>query len=256
MHKPLRPNCPPETERLVVGLQPVREAIRVHRSKLLRVAIEDRDQPRLAALERFARDSGVSAVARVDRSELDGLSGSTSHQGALAWAPPLALIDPSAALPGTDGLSVALDQIQDPQNFGAIVRSAVALAGAPIVWGEHSSAPLTPATFRASAGAIEHARLCRVPSLVSWLSEAASSGARVIGLDSHASVPLGAVDLTLATVLVIGNEHEGLARGVRRACTTMATVAPRGPIDSLNASAAAAVALYEAARQRARVQSG
>ena len=237
-------------ERLIAGLQPVREAIRVHGTSLHRVAIDDRDQPRLAALERFARDNGVPAVARVPRTELDGLSGGSTHQGVLAWAPPLSLIEPNAALPSGNGLTIALDQIQDPQNFGAIIRSAVALVGAPIVWGEHASAPLTPATFRASAGAVEHARLCRVPALVSWLRDAAMAGSQVIGLDAHAERLLCDLDLTSATVLVIGSEHEGLARSVRRACTVHAALALPGAIDSLNASAAAAVALYEAARQR------
>ncbi len=243
-------------DRLIAGLQPVREAIRVHGSRLRRVAIDERSQSRLAALERFARDNGVTVVARVPRGELDGLSGGATHQGALAWAPPLQLVTPELALPTRDYPTVALDQIQDPQNFGAIIRSAVALGSAPVVWGEHAAAPLTPATFRASAGAIEHARLCRVPSLVSWLRDAVLAGVQVVGLDAHADQLLCEVPLLQPTVLVIGSEHEGMARAVRHACTTLAALAPRGAIDSLNASAAAATALYEARVQRHRAAVG
>jgi 23S rRNA (guanosine2251-2'-O)-methyltransferase len=238
-----------QEERLIAGLQPVREAIRVRADRLRRVAIDDRDQPRLAALERFARDNGVSMVARVARAELDGLSGGSQHQGVLAWAPPLELVPPDNAMPGPRRITLALDQIQDPQNFGAIIRSAVALVQAAVVWGEHASAPLTAATFRASAGAIEHARLCRVRALVSWLRDAHLGGAQVIGLDAQADTLLHEIDLTLPTVLVVGSEHEGMARSVRRACTQLAALTPPGPIDSLNASAAAAVALYEARSQ-------
>ena len=230
----------------------MREAIRVHRGQLLRVALDERPMPRLDAVERFARDNGVGMVARLPRSELDAICASTLHQGALAWAPPLELLSPAAVLPGSEGLAIALDQLQDPQNFGAIIRSAVVLLQAPIVWGEHGSAPLSAATFRASAGAVEHARLCRVTSLVGWLRQAAASGAQVVGLDAHADVYLSSVDLTQPTVLVIGSEHEGLARGVRRTCTQLASLVPPGGIDSLNASAAAAVALYEARCQRSR----
>src|SRR5690606_31093287 len=111
-------------------LQPVREAIRVHGGRLLRVAIDRRPQPRLEALTRFARDRSVPTVVRLPAGDLDALAGAALHQGAVAWAPPLTLSDPNAVLARPDLIAVALDQIQDPQNFGAAVRSAVAIAGA------------------------------------------------------------------------------------------------------------------------------
>jgi 23S rRNA (guanosine2251-2'-O)-methyltransferase len=145
---------------------------------------------------------------------------------------------------------VALDGVQDPQNFGAVVRSAHGLAGAAIIWPEHASAPLTAATFRASAGAIEHATLCRVPVLHGALSEAQARGVQVVGLDAHAPGPLRDLDLTRATVLVIGSEHEGMKRATRRQCDVLAHLVPLRNLDSLNASVAAGIALYEAAIQR------
>src|SRR5262249_15146081 len=163
------------------------------------------------------------------------------HQGAAAWAPPLSLVDAATALAVPDFLVLALDGIQDPQNFGAAVRSAVALGATSVVFSEHSAAPLTPATFRASAGAIEHAPLARVLSLVKFLDEAAAAGAKIVGLTADAPLGLEDADLTGSVVLAVGSEHEGLGRAVRRRCTALARLTLRGPIDSLNASAAAAV---------------
>jgi 23S rRNA (guanosine2251-2'-O)-methyltransferase len=147
-------------------------------------------------------------------------------------------------------LAVALDKISDPQNFGAIIRSAVGLAGAAVLWGEHSSAPLTPATFRASAGAVEHATLCRVPSLVTALEQAAAAGANLVGLDAQAPTTLDAIDLRGPTVIVMGSEDRGLSRAIRQRCTMLAKLPMSRTIDSLNVSAAASIALYEASRQR------
>ncbi len=237
----------PADDRLVAGLQPVREAIRVHGSALVRVLVDDRRLPRLDAVARFATDQGVPRVERVSRRDLDRLSEGAQHQGVLALAPPLALIPPDRLWAEPALLAVALDGIQDPQNFGAVIRSAVGIAGAAVVWGEHASAPLSTATFRASAGAIEHARLCRVRSLTGSLAAARDAGAQVVGLDAHADV-----DLTGPTVLVIGSEGEGMARGVRRACSVLARLVREPRLDSLNASVAAGIALYEAIRQRTR----
>lgn len=236
--------------RLIVGLQPVREAIRVHRSALQRVAIEEKPSPTLDALARFATDQGVGEVIRAPRSELERWTEGGQHQGAVAWGPELRLLPLEDLLADPNLLALALDGIQDPQNFGAVIRSAVGVAEAAVVWGEHSSAPLSPATGRASAGAIEHARLCRVPSLVGALTAARERGLAVIGLDAHAKLRVGELDLSGPTLLVVGNEHEGMGRAVRRACSAVGRLTSSGRIDSLNASVAAALALHEAAIYR------
>ncbi len=239
-----------EPDRLIAGLQPVREAIRVHGSRLGRVLVDARPLPRLDALERFARDQRVAIVERRPRAELDRIAGGSSHQGVVAWAPPLALVTIEQLLDDPALAAIALDGVQDPQNFGAVIRSAVGVAGAAVVFGEHSAAPLTPATFRASAGAVEHARLCRARSLPGFLRDAAARGVCVVGLDAQADVALSDVDLSGPTVVVVGSEHTGIARGVRRACTTLARLVTTHGIDSLNASVAAAIALYELQKQR------
>ena len=236
--------------RLVQGLQPAREAVHVHGKALEALLVEREAGPRLDGLVRLAEGLGVP-VRRVSGAELDRLTAGGRHQGAVALAPELRLFRLDELELGEAPLLVALDGIMDPQNFGAVVRSAVALGATAVLWPEHSSAPLTPATFRASAGAIEHAKLCRVRSLPDALEALAARGVRAYGLDASASVELGGVDLTGPTALVIGSEDRGLHRAVRRACAGLAKLPMGGPIGSLNASVAAALGLYEAKRQRA-----
>jgi 23S rRNA (guanosine2251-2'-O)-methyltransferase len=238
--------------RLILGLQPVREAIKRHGSALHEVLIDERRSPKLEALARFASDQGVARVTAISRDELDQLARGVAHQGTAALAPELALTALDDLAGDQSLLGLALDSLQDPQNFGAVIRSAVALGGATVIWGEHSSAPLTPATFRASAGAIEHARLCRVPSLHDALSGFRAGDVQVIGLDPVAPTRLAELDLTGPTVLVLGGEGEGLSRAVRRSCGTLAALGGLAAVDSLNASVAAGIALYEALRQRTK----
>ncbi len=238
--------------RLVLGLQPVREAIRRHGAALHEVLLDARRSPKLDALARFAADQSVPRVRDVTRAELDQLARGVAHQGVAAFAPDLELVTLDALFDEPSALGLALDSLQDPQNFGAVVRSAVALGGAAVIWGEHASAPLTPATFRASAGAIEHARLCRVSSLHEALATLRSREVQVIGLDPTAPTKLSECSLGSPTVLVLGGEGEGLSRAVRRTCTTLAALGGLASIDSLNASVAAGIALYEALRQRTK----
>lgn len=232
----------------MLGLQPVRAAIRARRDALGAVLLES-DAPRLEAIGRFARDQGVARVEVVGRPLLDRLSGGVQHQGAAAFAPELPLASLDDLLVRPDLLGVALDRIQDPQNFGAVVRSLVALGGNALLWGEHASAPLGPATQRAAAGAIEFATLYRVVSLPGALSRAAEAGIRVVGLDAAAERPLHALGLSSPVLLVIGSEHAGMTPAVRRACTDLARLHAPGPVESLNASVAAALALYEASKK-------
>jgi 23S rRNA (guanosine2251-2'-O)-methyltransferase len=246
----MREHEQPTSDRLVVGLQPVREALRVHGARVAEVLIESKSNARLDALARFAVDRGATTVRRGPRRDLDRLSGGVSHQGAAARVPRLTFHALETILEEPALLAVATDGIQDPHNFGAVVRSAVGLGSAAVLWAEHASAPLSLATFRASAGAIEHARLCRVPSLRQALTELGAHGIQVVGLDGQAHLSLSQLDLTEATVLVVGSEHRGITSSVRRSCSHLARLAGMSTIDSLNASVAAGIALYEARNQR------
>jgi 23S rRNA (guanosine2251-2'-O)-methyltransferase len=235
-------------DRIVVGLQPVREAIRARGNAVRRVAVERGAGPRIEALARFAEAVGIETTA-VSRGELDRLSGGARHQGAVALAPPLRLT-PLEDLSVDGALVVVLDGITDPQNFGAVIRSAVALGATAVVWGEHHAAPLGPATGRASAGAVEHATLVCVRSLRAAVAELGERGLSTVALEAGAATPLPAVDLKAPCAIVIGAEDTGVSRGVRRLCAVRAALPMQPVIDSLNASVAAALALYEACRQR------
>ena len=238
--------------RLICGIQPVREAIRAHGEKLERVIVETAYpvSPMLDAVARFASDHGAT-VERKPRSELDRMAHGARHQGAIAIAPELHIASLSElTLDAPAQLIVALDELQDPQNFGAVIRSAVALGATAIVWPEHRSAPLTAATFRASAGAVEHAELCCVSSLPLALETMKARGLTVVGLDMGGESAIDAVDLQGSVVIVLGSEGKGLRKTVKRACDTLARLPMRGPVASLNASVAIAIALYEARRQR------
>ncbi len=151
---------------------------------------------------------------------------------------------------GDGALVVALDEIQDPQNFGAVIRSAVAMSASAVLWPEHRSAPLSPATFRASAGAIEHATLCRVASLPPALESLRRRGLFVVGLDANGPTSIDRVDLKRPVAVVVGAEGKGLRKTVKHACDALARLPMPGPIGSLNASVAVAIALYECVRQR------
>ena len=239
--------------RIICGVQPVREAIKTHGDKLSRVMVLEAQSaeasPQLDALARYAHDHGAR-VDRVPRSDLDRVAHGIRHQGAIAFASELSVTPLHEVELDAGALVVALDEIQDPQNFGAVIRSAVAMSASAIVWPEHRSAPLSPATFRASAGAIEHATLCRVTSLVPALEGLRERGVAIVGLDMTGPTTIDQVDLTGPVALVVGAEGKGLRKTVKRACDSLARLPMPGPIDSLNASVAVAIALYECVRQR------
>ncbi len=235
--------------RLVLGQQPVREVVRAWGSDTHRVLVEARDNPRLRSLATYAQDQGIE-VQTVTRAELDRLAMGSLHQGAAAWAPPLRLVDFADVVGSPELLAVALDGVVDPQNFGAVIRSAVGIAASPILWAESSSAPLSPATFRASAGAIEHAQLCRVASLHGTLMDAAAQGVEVVGLSPEAVDPLHRSLPSGPCIVVIGSEEKGMSRNVRRACTRLVRLGQSGRVQSLNASVAAGISLHCVASSR------
>jgi 23S rRNA (guanosine2251-2'-O)-methyltransferase len=186
--------------------------------------------------------------------ELTRLAGSADHQGVVAEVDPYPYADPRALLDHPAALVVALDQVQDPRNLGAVCRSAEAAGAAGVLIPRRRSASITAVAAKASAGAVEHLAVARVPNLADWLRTAKEAGAWVYGAQSGAPTPYAAADLTGKVVLVLGSEGGGLRRLVARSCDALVSVPLRGRVESLNVSAAAAVLLFEAARQRDAVE--
>ena len=232
----------------IFGLQPVREALAAYGARVARVLVVAADSRTNAGIVSMAEARGVKVV-RVDAGQLDRRTKQGRHQGVLAEVPPLRVLDYAQLAAELEGheprVIVALDEIEDPQNFGAIVRTAVALGAYAVLWPEHHSAPLSPAMVRASAGAVEHARLVRVPQLAEALGALHDEHAfEIVGLDANGDHELGTRTYPDRIVLVVGAEGKGLRKGVKRACNGLMRLPMAGPIASLNASVAAALALY------------
>lgn len=190
----------------------------------------------------------------VDTRELERRTGSREHQGVAALVPPFDYEEPEEVLTGD--LIVALDEVSDPRNLGAVVRSALAVGASSVVVPRHRSAMVTPAVVKASAGATEHLAIGRVPNLVGFLRHAARSGFWIYGTAGDAAVSYLNLDLTVRSVLVFGSEGRGLRRLVAETCDELAAIPMRPPLDSLNVSVAAALLLFEARRQRAAASGG
>jgi 23S rRNA (guanosine2251-2'-O)-methyltransferase len=192
----------------------------------------------------------VWGVPETSDLELERLCGSPDHQGVIAEVDPYPYADPNAMLRRPDALIVALDQVQDPRNLGAVCRSAEFAGAAGVVVPERRAAEVTAVACKASAGAVEHLEIAHVRNLADWLAEAKTAGFWIWGADAGASEAPWDVDLSGPTVLVLGGEGKGIRPRVASACDGLVALPRAGRVDSLNVSAAAAALLFEATRQR------
>jgi len=186
----------------------------------------------------------------LDAGELTRLAGSPDHQGVVAEVDPYPYADPSALLRAPDAVVIALDQVQDPRNLGAVCRSAEAAGVAGVVIPSRRAASVTAAACKAAAGAVEHLAVARVSNLADWLADAKDADAWVYGADAGAAASYSEADLTGRLVVVLGGEGKGLRPRVAAACDLLVSIPLRGRVASLNVSAAAAVLAFEATRQR------
>lgn len=192
----------------------------------------------------------VWTQSEVGQDEIERLAGSPDHQGLVAEVDPYPYADADAFLQLEDGLVLVLDQVQDPGNLGAIARTAEVAGVDGIVIPERRSASVTAAVCKASAGAVEHLSIARVTNAADWLAEAKGRGYWIWGAEGATEQTCFETDLTGPTVLVMGGEAKGLRPRVAAACDGLISIPQRGRVDSLNVSAAAAVLVYEAFRQR------
>lgn len=238
----------------IEGRNAVTEALRAGRA-LDKVFIARGETDRaLAFVAAKARAAGVTVV-ECDRRKLDAMSVTKAHQGVIAVcaAAHYSTIDDIFARASERGeapLIVACDEISDPHNFGAIIRSAECAGAHGVVIPKHRSAGLTAVVGKTSAGAAEHMAVARVASVAAALEELKARGLWVYGAAAEGSSPMWETDFSGPVCLVIGSEGEGLGRLVRERCDFLVSIPLRGQVSSLNASAAAAVLLYEILRQK------
>ena len=192
----------------------------------------------------------VWRVPETSVAELERLCGSPDHQGVVAEVDPYPYADPDAPLRGEAPLIVALDQVQDPRNLGAVARSTEFAGGASLVIPDRRSAEVTAVACKASAGAVEHLAIARVRNLADWLGEAKGAGFWIWGADADADRAPWDVDLRGPTVLVLGGEGKGIRPRVASACDAQVALPRKGRVASLNVSTAATALLFEAIRQR------
>jgi 23S rRNA (guanosine2251-2'-O)-methyltransferase len=207
--------------------------------------------PRVDALVARAQELRI-VVDTVDRMALDRLARGSVHQGVAADLESLPAFTVEELVRGTEGpaLLVVLDGIEDPQNVGAIVRSADAAGATGIIRQARHAAPLHGATAKASAGAVSHVHFATVVNIARAIEELKELGVWTVGLDAEADEAYDSVDYTIPTAFVLGAEGEGLRRLVRERCDRLVGIPMAGHVQSLNVSVSAGIALFEAVRQR------
>ncbi|OBJ09900.1 23S rRNA (guanosine(2251)-2'-O)-methyltransferase RlmB [Mycobacterium sp. 1482292.6] len=238
----------------VLGRNPVLECLRAGvPATALYVALGTEADERLTESVTRAADLGIS-ILEVPRTDLDRMTANHLHQGIALQVPPYNYAHPddlvAAALASPPALLVALDNISDPRNLGAIVRSVAAFGGHGVLIPQRRSASVTAVAWRTSAGAAARIPVARATNLTRTLTDWAGRGLRVIGLDAGGDTTLDDIDGTDPLVVVVGSEGKGLSRLVRQNCDEVVSIPMAGDTESLNASVAAGVVLAEITRQR------
>jgi 23S rRNA (guanosine2251-2'-O)-methyltransferase len=243
----------------IYGIHPVLEFLRTSPHQVQRVLVSEsaRDQ-KLDEIYQLVREADLR-LERLERNEFERIAGDGVHQGVAVQMAPIEYADIDDLLvkaeeKGEKPLIVALDQVQDPHNFGAIARSAFAFGAHGLLVGKNRSCPITGTVIKASAGAIAHLPIAQVTNLSQGLDRLKKKGLWVVGTVAQHAQPLASVDLTDAIVLVIGSEGKGLREKTEKLCDFRAHIPMPGNLGSLNASVAAGVCLYETARQRSSAQ--
>ena len=243
-----------ETEGQLEGRNALTEALRSGRTiDKVFIAAGDTDKG-LQRLAAQAKEAGA-VIVPVDRRKLDAMSTTHSHQGVIALAAARAYFSvddllQEAADRGEAPLLVICDELSDPHNLGATLRSAECAGAHGVIIPKRRSVGLTAVVAKASAGAVEYMKVARVTNINAVISELKQKGVWIFGTAAEGSIPMYQADLTGPTAIVIGSEGDGMSRLVQQNCDVTVHIPMKGRITSLNASAAASILLYEAVRQR------
>ena len=240
---------------IIYGINPVTETLKVRASQIKKIIFAKEKEARgVKELIEFAKREKVP-IEYKQRRVLNQLSGIKHHQGVLAIASPYKEVGLDEIIEkwrssGEKLLALILDGIQDPQNLGALIRTACACGVHGVITLKDRAAPITGAVFKASAGAIEHTNSARVTNIAVAIEYLKERGAWIIGTSADSETSIYELDGTLDLALVIGSEGKGIRPLVKKKCDFLVHIPLRGKISSLNASAAGAIALYEIVRKR------
>ncbi len=240
---------------IIAGRNPLIEALKTGRpiNKIL-LSRNITTNASISEITRLAKSQRIP-VEYVERQSLDRLAANSTHQGVIAYASVKEYVTLDDLLKFSSNkneppLYCVLDGIEDPQNLGAILRTAEASGTHGVIIRSRRAVGLTPTVARTSAGAVEYVPVARVANISQSLMMLKKSGVWIAGIDQTGAIPYDRVDFRLPTAIVIGSEGKGLSDLVKRRCDCLASIPMQGKITSLNASIAAALAMYEAFRQR------
>ena len=252
-----KPGKPTDETETVLGRNPVLECLRADApASALFVALGAEADERLTESVTLAADRGIP-ILEVPRHDLDRMSANGLHQGIALQVPPYSYAHPEELLATATrdvqpALVVALDNISDPRNLGAIIRSVAAFGGHGVLIPQRRSASVTAVAWRTSAGAAARVPVARATNLNRTLGQWAAAGLAVVGLAADGDTTLDDLDAAGPMVVVVGSEGKGLSRLVRQGCDAVVSIPMAGRTESLNVSVAAGVVLAEIARQRRR----
>ena len=240
---------------IIYGIHPVYEALSAGRRQIFEVYLNDEKHiRRFGSLISLAETRGIH-LQNIRSAEFKSLAGPVVHQGVAARVSPFPLSALTTILQPDEAKQenfflLMLDNIVDPQNLGALIRTALCVGVDGVILPKDNCAKPTPAVSRASAGAMEHVQLSRVTNLVQTIKRCKDYGLWIIGLQKDAEQSIYNGGLAGSIAIVVGGEQKGIRPLVRKNCDFILSIPQQGPVDSLNASVAGAVAMYEALRQR------
>ena len=243
-----------EADGMIEGRNAVIEALRTQ-TNIDKIYIQRGETDKtLGHIASKARAAGI-VVVEADRRKLDGMSRTHAHQGVIALAAvreyvSLEDILADAAAKGEQPLLVVCDEISDPHNLGAIIRTAYCAGAHGVIIPKRRSAGLTSIVAKTSAGAVSHMKVARVPNIPALLKDLKKQGIWVFGTAADGTTGLYQADLKGPAAIVIGSEGDGMTRLAAENCDCLVSIPMKGDLNSLNASASAAILLYEAVRQR------
>ena len=235
---------------IIYGINPVTEALRSKSRPLERIWIRrGKANPRLQRIIELARSRGVPV--RFESAEVINQKASTApHQEVIAETSPIHYADLEAILQTEPRLLLLVDGVEDPHNLGALLRTAEAVGVGGVLIPERRSCTVTPAVVKSSAGAAMHLKISRIGNVVQALEKLKEQGFWVVGLDMQGENCVDEIDVSLPLAVVVGGEHRGVRRLVRKHCDLLVSLPMKGQVSSLNLSVAAAVLLYQVVLKR------